>query len=57
MTNFEHITESPEKLAEFLDDLTRRCANGSSWCQDCLLLGKCDNAKTILDRLQEECDE
>lgn len=56
MTNYERITESPEKLAQFLDDLTERCSSGDSWCIGCSLLGYCDNAKTILERLQEECD-
>lgn len=56
MTNFKSITESPEKLAEFLDNVTRRCTLGDSACLSCQLVFKCDGAEGLLEWLQEECE-
>lgn len=51
MTNFQSITESPEKLAEFLYDIGLQC-------RVCPALEACDGAcdGVLLEWLQEECD-
>lgn len=54
-TNFQRITESPEKFAEFINDLIPECARYPS-CDSCPLYGHCD-ADEILEWLQEECNE
>lgn len=58
MTNFERITESPEKLAEFIYGIDRFYQSGEKDCQQCDLLRYCKKSKQdVLEWLQEECDE
>ena len=60
-TNFDRITESPEKLAEFVheaESVYERCAKGDlncnyCECQWCGLAGR----KELIDWLNEECKE
>lgn len=57
-TNFDCITQSPERLAEFIDDVTVCCgAGGDSYCNVCPLKSVCEYEITISRWLQEECDE
>lgn len=54
MTNFERITESPEKLAGFLHE-------NYADCYECPMSDSCDSTKTckdaMLEWLKEESDE
>lgn len=54
-TNFESITESPEKLAEFLDEITHRCNMGYESCVYCPI--PCYSKERIIEWLQEEASE
>lgn len=54
VTNYERITESPKKLAEFLDEITFRCTMGDSACVNCPL--PCNSKKSIKKWLKEECE-
>lgn len=61
ITNFDRITESSEKLAEFIheaESVYERCAKGDlncdyCECQWCGLAGR----KDLIDWLNEECEE
>lgn len=57
MTNYDRITASPEKLAEFLSDVTNACSSEPE-CLGCPLDGHCayDDGAMYLEWLQEECD-
>ena len=55
-TNFDRITESPEKLAQFLHE-------SFSYCINCPMFRTCDNSpeemnceQVMLAWLQEKCD-
>ena len=60
-TNFDRITESPKKLAEFIheaESVYERCAKGDlncdyCGCKWCGLAGR----KHLIDWLNEECEE
>lgn len=58
-TNFELITKSPEKLAEFIDNVTTCCATIGGSCYGCLLENCCmiGEIEAFLDWLNEECNE
>ena len=57
-TNFEAITESPEKLAEFLDKIIRHCSDYDKDCTECPMKENrnCDY-ETTLEWLMEKCNE
>ncbi len=56
-TNFESITESPEKLAEFLDKIIRHCSDYDKDCTECPMKENrnCDY-ETTLEWLMKESD-
>lgn len=56
-TNFEAITESPEKLAEFLDKIIRHCSDYDKDCTECPMKENrnCDY-ETTLEWLMQESD-
>lgn len=58
-TNFERITESPEKLAGFLSEVVDCCGSGGdSYCDFCPLQGMCEFEANILKYLlKEESDD
>lgn len=57
-TNFQRITESPEKLAEFIYGIDRFYQSGEKDCQQCNLFGYCEKSKRdVLEWLQEERDD
>jgi hypothetical protein len=58
-TNFDRITESPEKLAEWLDEHSDYCREIQNWqCDKCPYCDKdCTRENTWLDWLNEECKE
>lgn len=54
-TNYERITESPEKLVEFLTKVTDCCCNEA--CGSCSLCEVCgDGIQRYREWLQEECE-
>ena len=57
-TRFEVITESPEKLAEFLDKIIRHCSDYDKDCTECPMKENrnCDY-ETTLEWLMEKCNE
>lgn len=56
-TRFEVITESPEKLAEFLDKIIRHCSDYDKDCTECPMKENrnCDY-ETTLEWLTKESD-
>lgn len=56
-TNYERITESPERLVKFIDHITKRCTMGDSACIGCQLHDCCYSNELLLEWLQDECDE
>lgn len=62
MTNFEKYFGTPEKAAEFIDDITTRCVIGDSMCGGCRMWGVkdgfkysyCENVKTIKEWMELE---
>ena len=56
-TRFEVITESPEKLAEFLDKIIRHCSDYDKDCTECQMKENrhCDY-ETTLEWLMKESD-
>ena len=56
-TRFEVITESPEKLAEFLDKIIRHCADYDKDCTECPMKENrnCDY-ETTLEWLMKRSD-
>lgn len=56
VTNFKRITESPEVLAEFLDDVTTYCGSAHN-CLSCPLYKAKDCDKDgLIEWLQEESE-
>lgn len=55
MNNFQCITESPEKLADFLLRITKHCS--CSACLSCPLNDVCgEDFQIHFEWLQEECE-
>lgn len=57
-TNFEVITESPEKLAEFIDKIICHCSDHDKDCTECPMRENrnCDY-ETTLEWLNQEGEE
>lgn len=57
-TRFEVITESPEKLAEFLDKIIRHCSDYDKDCTECPMKENrnCDYETTLV-WLKQESEE
>lgn len=53
-TNYERIAGTPEKLAEFMGEITERCTMGDSACKGCLLGKCCYSKEKMLEWLQEQ---
>lgn len=57
-TNFQRITESPEKLAEFIDKIICHCSDHDKDCTECPMRENrnCDY-ETTLEWLNQEGEE
>lgn len=55
-TNYENITESSEKLAEFIDEVTDICSDKNSDCDKCPLWKACASINSV-DPLVEWMNE
>ena len=55
MTNFERITKSPEKLAEFIDLVLVCACDNHGECDECPLTGTCET-NGIKKWLKQESD-